>query len=305
VKRVGIRPALRTWLYRFGLLLGGLLFGYQVWLAVSDLRRSQWSVAVHPELLLVSLGLDIVAYILILIAWQRFMYSVGVSMRMGAIVEGYALSFLPRYIPGTIWGYASRSEWALRNYAVPAPRSWFASLMEVGAQAGTAVTIAALLIGVWQPQLAPAAWALPVLWVAGWWVLRLLARRVGEGVTVRWLAWSGGIAIYLGFWLVHGVATMQLAAAFGAPPSAPFAVYTFAFATAWLIGFVVIFLPAGLGLREASLAFLLQQLVLMPPETAALVAVSSRLLLIGAELLLLLVGMLRFGVRSRRTRDAG
>ena len=112
------RPALRTWLYRAGLLLGGLLFGYQVWLAVSDLRRAQLPITVRPELLLLSLGLYLAAYLLIMVAWQRFMYSVGVSMRMGAIVEGYALSFLPRYIPGTIWGYASRSEWALRNLSL-------------------------------------------------------------------------------------------------------------------------------------------------------------------------------------------
>jgi hypothetical protein len=60
---------------------------------------------------------------------------------------------------------------------------------------------------------------------------------------------------------------------------------------AWAIGFLIIFVPAGLGVREWSLGTLLVQFAALSPGQATLLAVVSRVGMIAAEVLVLLVGL--------------
>lgn len=61
------------------------------------------------------------------------------------------------------------------------------------------------------------------------------------------------------------------------------------FVTAWLIGFLVLLAPGGLGIREASLAFLLTPVLPLP--TAVLVSLLSRIWVTAAELLMAAVAL--------------
>ena len=66
---------------------------------------------------------------------------------------------------------------------------------------------------------------------------------------------------------------------------------TYAFCASWVIGFVVIFVPAGLGVREWSLTAILENTLGLAAGPAALVAVVTRLGIVVAELILLVVGL--------------
>ena len=105
-----MRTSLRSRLYWLGLgiglffFVGQILRGYQVFstltLDVSLLVRLSAAVLAG----LVALGLQMAA-------WRYLMQDLGIKLTWRSIIGGYMLSFLPRYVPGSVWGYLSRSEW--------------------------------------------------------------------------------------------------------------------------------------------------------------------------------------------------
>ena len=58
----------------------------------------------------------------------------------------YSLSFLARYIPGSIWGYLSRSEWLLHDYQVSYASSNYGSILEVALAVSTGFCVLGLCI---------------------------------------------------------------------------------------------------------------------------------------------------------------
>jgi uncharacterized membrane protein YbhN (UPF0104 family) len=66
---------------------------------------------------------------------------------------------------------------------------------------------------------------------------------------------------------------------------------TSAAALSWTLGFVAVFVPSGLGVREASLSVLLPRYTDFVPWQANLIGVVCRFEILLAELLLLIVGL--------------
>jgi hypothetical protein len=64
---------------------------------------------------------------------------------------------------------------------------------------------------------------------------------------------------------------------------------------AWLIGFIIIFVPSGLGLRELTLSYLLATQMGIGMERATFISVLMRLLMAGTELLFVGIGFLSKG----------
>jgi hypothetical protein len=80
-------------------------------------------------------------------------------------------------------------------------------------------------------------------------------------------------------WVAAGVMLAALLSGFGDPVSLPLAVG--AFALAWAVGFVVVVVPAGAGVREAVLVVLLSGSV--GHSTALAAALATRLLMTLAD----------------------
>jgi uncharacterized membrane protein YbhN (UPF0104 family) len=70
----------------------------------------------------------------------------------------------------------------------------------------------------------------------------------------------------------------------------------FAFCASWLVGFAALFVPAGLGVRELTLSSLLQQMAAVSAGDASLVAVLTRLGIVAAELVFLLIAAALLGL---------
>jgi hypothetical protein len=100
-------------------------------------------------------------------------------------------------------------------------------------------------------------------------------------------------------WLLYGAAFQLFV--LGMTGSAPgsFADYVTAFAWPYLLGYLALVVPGGIGVREGALAVALGALHLATPATAAVVAVSSRLWL---SLLEVVPGLL-FLKRTGRSRS--
>jgi uncharacterized membrane protein YbhN (UPF0104 family) len=273
----------------------------QAWQGYNAIRLAQACV-VRPTVLLGALGLYILAYFVQMGAWALIMRYLQAPLAPQAVVQGYALSFLPRYIPGSVWGYLSRNEWLSQTHNVGYGVSTTASLVEAALLLVTAGAAGALywLPAQWQVpfvQIAIAVVGLAATW-ATWRLLPWLVGRVsgrsiqaGSVFSQSLGLWAATCVLYAGFWLLQGGALVVIAQALCARFALGLPAATAAFAWAWAIGFLIVFVPAGLGVREWTLGALLVDFAMLPPGQASLIALVSRLGLIVAELVVLAIGL--------------
>ena len=300
---IKINPRLKSILYRIGLGLGAALFVYQVWLAIMALRSNP--APLHYGYLAALLCLDLGAYVLLIAGWGIITRALRLNLSARHMFDGYVLAFLPRYIPGSVWGYVSRGEWMQRTCGASYSQSTAASLMEISVQFGTAGLV---VLG----GLAPVHWRLAII-VLGictlavpWWLLQRIYLRRQQISTARVaVSWLLLFILYALFWTVHGLTILMALQAVGTGATLALPAAVFAFCSSWLVGFAAILVPAGLGVRELTLSALLQRMTTIPAGDASLVAVITRLGIVAAELIFLLFAAALMGFdRWRKQRLA-
>jgi hypothetical protein len=300
----------RKTLYLVGIVLGLCLLAQQAWRGYQAIQQEQVCFT-HPSFLLVALGLYIATYFVQMAAWALIMRFMQAPLSPQAVVEGYALSFLPRYIPGSVWGYLSRSEWLAQTHQVSYGASLTASLMETALFLITATLLGALY---WLPTQLPdfpgrfpliefliavagivGAW---LVWrVLPWLAMRFYRKRAGlylpapKGLGRQLGLWGVTTLLYLFFWLLQGGALVAVAHTLCGGLAPELFTISAAYAIAWVIGFLIIFVPAGLGVREWMLSTLLVAFAALQPGQATLLAILSRFGLIMAEIIVLAIGL--------------
>lgn len=203
-----------------------------------------------------------------------------------------------KYLPGKVWGALARGT-RLGQAGSTLGGAAQATLVEQVLVFHSATALCAL-IGAWTLG---DAWRLPlvavalILLLAGWPIGRIgistarailvLLRPQMETAATPALsapAYMRLFAIYALAWLLHGLVLVCVAAAFlGHEPEARLvASMVFANAAAMLVGFIAVFAPAGIGVRDATLASLLA--VSMPLADAALLAIVARMFSVAADL---------------------
>jgi len=284
------------------MLLGASIFIWQVLLAIFALREQSLT-HLNSQQLLLSLFLFALCYVLQFWAWWALMRSLGVALPVIGSFQGYFLSFLPRYIPGSVWGYLGRGEWLFVEYKTPYHVTNLGSLLEAAFFLCTAgVWVLVNQIGnTWNSNTVLLALLLGCVTVG--WLAHLILRRssYGNGSRITFSILGAASVLYGIYWLVQGMAVSVLIFSLGiASPLMGFLSVTSAVALAWSIGFLSIFVPAGLGIREASLALILSQQISFTSHDAALIAVLSRAGLVTAELLIItLTFVLKFWIASK------
>jgi glycosyltransferase 2 family protein len=277
----------RRRLYYVGMALGLVLFLWQLVSAIVTLRQREVPL-VAPGWLAAALGLVVAGYLLQLGAWLLVMRFLRNGLTFNNSFAGYYLSFLPRYIPGTVWGYLGRSEWLSRRHGITYRRSSIGSLLEAGSFVATALLIGALVYLVAPWQLLSAA----MLVVAGISAWPLLARAAKVAVSgSQWLLIPAAYLAYFCYWLLQGLSLGAICRALGVGQGVDLLHLVAASAVGWSAGFLILFVPAGFGVRELSLTYLLTTQSGMAPADANLVAVLSRASMIVAELLMLATAM--------------
>jgi uncharacterized membrane protein YbhN (UPF0104 family) len=194
------------------------------------------------------------------VIWLVILRSLGVATR-----RSWAAIFLQaqlaKYIPGSVWQYASRAGLAAAD-GVPMRAVALSLPIELASTAAAAASFAFLLLGWW--GLAPIAFLAAAGAAAG---RRIAAVRSYPLYLATWVALAGG------FWLT--------ARALLVVPAREIPFYAGAFAVAWLVGLVVIYAPGGLGVREAVLVALLRSRI--GAADALAVSLASRLLLVAVD----------------------
>jgi len=300
------RWSLRTILWRAGLLLGLALFANQLRIAWLALRQ-------HEGLGGISLGPLFPAFVAALalsafqmLAWRSIMRYLRVDLSLRETTEGFMISFLPRYIPGTVWGYLSRSQWLQQDYGVGYPLSLTGSVLEAAAILVTAiacvgVTSGPLLGDPWRGVVPGGAIVLVVL--ASLLAPRSVAwagrrfRRLAFPPEPSLRAWAAALTLTVPLWLSYAVSVYAVARAVAPAYNIDLRVSALAASASWAVGFLVLFVPSGIGVREAIMSSVLAQAAGLPVAMGGLVAVVSRFLLVLAELTWVLAG---FALRAAR-----
>jgi hypothetical protein len=289
-----------------GIFLGVGILVYQI---LSSLRGFNWAVVDNNIAinLLLALACTTFAVVLQMTAWKMVLGGFNHDLSLAEIFSGFSLSFVARLIPGTIWGYLTRGEWLNREHAVPYAITNISSIVE------TLGYVSANLLIVFQGLLAvKSAIYGPVFLIliafAGWAAINFFilwnpARRLfhleqHKILHFPLLKWMAVFFLCIAMWYCYGLGLVIFANTLNFQVTLINALEISAvYALAWFIGFIVPFIPTGLGLREYSLAILLVAQFGLIKSDASFIAIGFRILVSLAELLWIAYGLLNKTMR--------
>ena len=211
-----------------------------------------------------------------------------------------AVTQLGKYLPGGIWHFAGKFGF-YKVKGISAKKTAQAMVIEnlwLLSSAGV-VGVAALLVSsketvcqylkfLCAPGIANAvAWAIPALWVAGLLVFEYIffgKQKINLG------EFSSALVFLVFIWLIYGLSFWLIF-----PPNGGHLLQVVgAFSLSWLLGYVTVFAPGGIGVREVLLTVLLG--AFFKSGEVAIYAAIHRLLWILAEVLLGGLSALIFGL---------
>jgi glycosyltransferase 2 family protein len=264
-----------------------------------------WAVYVQHEA--VATGLRRVGVLTVLVAlltiiaglvaslqtWRSLLASLGSPLPQAAAGRIFFIGQLGKYIPGSVWPVLMQTELAKAQH-VPRARTATAAIlaMVITLSAGLLAVIATLPF-LTSGETAGYRWivlAAPVLLIGLYpkiinpalgWLLRLAKRPpmehplTGRAVLVA-LAWA------LISWVLLSTHVCLLAVRLGARPGQAALLALGGFAFAWTAGFLVVFAPAGAGVREVILVATLK--TVLDTGEATVITLVSRVLMSVADL---------------------
>lgn len=248
-------------------------------------------------------------YAVLIEAWRRVVESMGSRLAFGPAARIWFLASLGKYLPGKVWAVAGAAVMAQRAGVDPSVAVAGALVLQALALASGAAVVAISARDTFQTLgsgalplvgLVLAACILGIAVLASQQVLdrfnRLLPRSLPPLRAVHPAMLTLAFAANVLAWIGYGIALLLLTR--GVLPqielSLPQAVGVFT--CSYLAGFIALFAPGGLGPRESVFLLMLAGEIGLKP--AAALAVASRLLLTGTELLPVVPLLLRRGAST-------
>jgi uncharacterized membrane protein YbhN (UPF0104 family) len=222
--------------------------------------------------------------------WQHLLAGLGSPLPVTAAASVLFIGQLGKYLPGAVWPVLAQMELGA-THQVPRHRSASASVLTMLASLLTGLLAAAVTLPLtghagsyrWAYAAVPVLLAClhPRVLRRGMdWLLRLARQPPLEhplsGTALAWaLAWS------LSAWVCNGLQIWLLVPDRSDASLLVLSVGAYAFA--WCVGFLIVFAPSGLGVREVLLVTMLAPMV--GAGTATAVALVSRVLTTVSDLL--------------------
>ena len=238
----------------------------------------------EPAWLVVGLVVAGLAMLAIALPWRHALALVGVRASMPACVSWYFVGEIGKYVPGGIWPVVGRAELARRG-GHPRSGAYASVALSLGALYLSGMLTAAVLLPLrfaddgsqwlWVLVLLPIGIAMLHHRPLGWMVERAekVMKRELDVEIPPWSASLGLVLRYIPAWLLIGTSTWCITRAFDSGASwltiAPAAMLS------WVVGFVLVPVPGGVGVREAAFVALVGGSV--PAGVRATAAVVARL----------------------------
>lgn len=308
-----ILEVLRSTPVRAGFLL--LALGLAIWAIAARwdevvdalARTAPWAVGA-------ALVLSLIYVLLTMMAWRAVLADLGSRLAPSATASVFLVSQLGKYVPGGVWNIVAAAEVG-SDHDVPRRRSVSAMAVAVLLSLVGGLLLALAVVPFAPSEIADRfGWAfvaLPVVVAVlmppvlnrllG--VLLRLTRRPPLETALTWRGVGEALAWTLASWIAAGVQVWVLAVGVGMTPDVPTLLLCIGgYAMAWSVGFLVIFVPAGAGVREVILAVVLGGS--LAAGEVLVVVILSRLVLTIADVALGLLGLV-LGRRMRRRRSTG
>lgn len=249
----------------------------------------------------------LIAYILFACGWTLILRMLGVHISLRKGVSIFLLSIFGRYIPGGVWSALGRI-YLCRLEGIPDSRSGMSILLEQAYPVASAGVVFILSLFLWDSadnltKVVPLLILLPlfIFFLHPWPFLKIVnpvLSMLGRGPVSMSLRFSDMLMLagfYIIYWMVAGVAFYFFICSFYPMGFYFIPVLSGIFAVSFAAGYVAFLAPAGLGVREGSLIFLLSFFI--PTPVAVGIAILSRLWIMGVELLILIVFMIKSDTR--------
>lgn len=263
-----------------------------------------------------SAGIVLLSYAVLIATWRSMVDAWGGSLAPFTAARIWFVSNLGRYVPGKVWQIGAMGAMARHAGVAPIAAAGSAVVISlvnvvvgfviVGATgaplvrsvipgAGTGPMVVALVL--MSAVLLTLPWSLPRLTRVAYGLMGRPAPGDDGALPPRaiWIAALGcGTA-----WLLYGVAFRELAVGVLGSASGDASAYVAVFTLSYLLGFIALFAPGGIGVREVTMATLLVAAGLAAGPEAALLVIVSRLWLTVLEIL---PGVVLLAFSSRATR---
>ena len=278
--------------------MGLLLLVIQIIRGLINLLNSHTPLVINPLIVILSFVLCMIGIIFQVAGWYSILRVMKVQIPFWKMFRGYILTFISRYIPGTIWGYLSRSEWLKVEAQVDYSLTNTGSIFETGLIILTNLLFSNFVL-LRYSQIS-SGWIICILWSLSlliWEVLYIATnqKRISQSVflpkvrlsknSIIW--WLLGNIFFVFMWSTFGISLWVLCNA-AYPTLFHFTLNNFLwlfsdYNTAWLAGFFTPFVPAGLGVRELVLAELINGRNQLSFDVAEQLSIIFRLIMISSE----------------------
>lgn len=279
---------------------------------VKAFRASGASLQLNWVSIAVSSAIVLTAYAVLIETWRRVVRAWESELGFAMAARIWFISNLGRYIPGKVWQIAAMGAMAKDAGVSPLAATGSAIVVNlVNLLAGFGVVLASgaalfeqpvaatVLSGALLVGLALTPVTLP-------WVARNVGRLLRRPLSVPrlpasaiWIACAGCVVA----WLLYGLAfRFFVAGVLGSAPGS-YASYLAAFTGSYLLGYIALFSPGGLGVREGALVIALRRLGLGVAGGAGIIAVASRLWLTALEVVPGVLFLIAGAARRRRVPD--
>jgi len=270
------------------------------WDEVSDAFRQMDVVPLLASLLLALGALTIIGS-----TWATILKHRDHRVSTTRALSWYFTGQLGKYVPGGIWAVVGRAEMAVRGGTQRSDAYVSTGVSMMTTYLASAVVICAGSLLSWTYPIVGislliggvfglALYAQPSIHSA---VLRLSMKFLPNGIVLApWKVLLRYTALHTPAWILMSLSTSITAAAFGAQISiTEMFFYT---ATSWLIGFVAIGVPGGIGVRESVFTALATPTIGAP--LAVSIALASRFVFIIADIVGALISntIVRLGSRA-------
>ncbi|MBO1750943.1 flippase-like domain-containing protein [Actinotalea sp. BY-33] len=243
--------------------------------------------AVGAAFALVLLGLAFTT-----MTWRAALGGLGSPLSVITASRIFLLGELGKYVPGGVWPVVAQSVLS-RDHGVRRTRAILAGMVRWVVSVVMGVVVAMVTLAFSSPEALHAYWWLTILAAGGvvslvpavfnWWfpAALTLVRRGDSIEPISARAMLEACLWTTAMWLAFGLHLWFLARSLGAPAEGLLLLTTGGYALAWVVGFVIVVLPAGAGAREAALVLVLA--TALSREDALVLALVSRFLMLLAD----------------------
>jgi glycosyltransferase 2 family protein len=272
-----------------GVLVAGATLYFLVFRLVRDWRQIPF------DQLHLSIPLLIASFALLLgtrfpleaFAWERILAALGERLPFRRAIAVISVTQLGKYIPGKLWFTLGRAAMA-RSDGVPETKT----LVSVGIEIILSFFAALILLAAAVPVVPKGTLPRSIYWLlaAGPLCLILLYppllnrllrpvlgwfKRPHFDVSLSYLTALKLVGLYLVDWALQGIGCFLLINSFYPLPLSKLPILLGGYATSWILGFIVLVAPAGLGVREGIYTLILGTIV--PAPVAIMSALVTRI----------------------------